>query len=139
MKVVEHIREYFKTSSLHIGKNLILNNFSIFGSPFIVTATTWNTNSYTIGTGFYVVNTFPAHLCDGCCGLNADTEVEVEVKALCFTLKILSDWKMNIKNIFSNNANLIEAVKRGNPHDAWRLNQELYNIMDFIAAMENPR
>lgn len=74
--------------------------------------------------------------CAGCCRQFAELEEEAEAKALCFALNIVKDWSLNIKTIFSNDDNIVKAVKRGNPLDAWRLNHEIYFILDHI-AMDN--
>lgn len=106
-----HIRKYSITSSVHIGKILIQNNFSSSDSPFIFIAATWNLATSIVGIAFFNVDSSSAFLRACCYSVFAESDDDVEAKAMIITLKILLDWRLLTKHIFSNDAALVKAVK----------------------------
>lgn len=55
IKAINHVREYLLSPSTQIGKQLILNHFTIFDSPFLFVSTVGNCETVVYGVGFYII------------------------------------------------------------------------------------
>lgn len=112
-RATRHVREYFFSSSLQLGKNFILNNFSIAGGPIMFTTAVYNEELFIAKLGFIVADSYSNLICAGCCGCPADSVVDAEAKVLCFSLQGRINWRMNIKTILSPCSVFLKAVQQG--------------------------